>query len=58
MVDRAEGQSLEDYLNERVFSQAGGVTMTPVAEDVEGFRRYLKDYRALLTVERSAVEHI
>ena len=41
MVDRAEGQSLEDYLNERVFSQAGGVTMTPLAEDVEGFRRVM-----------------
>ena len=55
-ANRAEGETLEDYLNRRVFAGVSGTTLTPEAEDVAGFNAYIKQYRALLSVERTAVE--
>ena len=48
-------ESLEDYLSNRVFCGAAGTTLAPDAGDVAGFNEYLKQYRALLDVERTAV---
>ena len=47
---------MENYLNHRVFAGVFGTTLTPEAEDVAGFNAYMKQYRALLSVERTAVE--
>ena len=55
-ANKAEGETLEDYLNGRVFAGVSGTTLTPEAEDVAGFNAYMKQYRALLSVERTAVE--
>jgi sugar (pentulose or hexulose) kinase len=51
-----QGQSLETYLNERVFAGASGTTIAPEAADVEGFNRYMEHFRNLVEVERKAVE--
>lgn len=56
MVNKTEGETLEDYLNHRVFARADAVTVAPEDADVAGFDRYMADYRALLAVERTAVE--
>jgi sugar (pentulose or hexulose) kinase len=56
-ADRAEGQSLVDYLNERVFAEARLETMEPVAADVAGFESFIQRYVAALPVERAAVDH-
>lgn len=53
-----EGESLEDYLNNRVFADVSGSTLEPEAADVAGFNDYMKKYRALLEVEGKAVEVI
>ena len=55
-ANKAEGETLEDYLKRRVFAGMSGTTLTPEGEDVEGFNAYMKQYRALLSVERTAVE--
>ena len=55
---RAENESLEDYLNAHVFADAKGTTLSPAAEDVEGFNKYLTQYKALLKVEKTAVEEL
>ena len=55
MLRRAEGESLEDYLNTHVFSGVEGSTLQPEQADVAGFNAYIKQYRALLDVERTAV---
>lgn len=55
-VDNPEGLNLEDYLDQRVFVGDGGIEVTPSAEDVEGFDRYISNYKACLSVERAAVE--
>ena len=56
MLEKAEGESLEDYLNTHVFAGAKGVTLAPEKADVEGFRDYIARYTAMLDVERKAVE--
>ena len=56
MLEKAEGETLEDYLNTHVFAGAKGVTLAPEKADVEGFRDYITRYAAMLDVERKAVE--
>ena len=57
-LNKAEGESLEQYLNNKVFAGAKGTTMTPDAADVAGFNTYIAAYRNLLKVEATAVEVI
>ena len=57
-ANRAENESLEDYLNDRVFKAAAGSTILPDAADVAGFDAYIKQYKALLKVERMAADAI
>ena len=55
-ANKAEGESLEQYLNDRVFADAVSTTLAPDAADVAGFNAYMDSYRALVEVERKAVE--
>ena len=52
----AEGETLEAYLNNPVFAGVSGSTVQPDEETVNGFNAYMERYRALLDVERKAVE--
>lgn len=56
MLEKTEGETLEDYLNTHVFAGAKGVTLAPEKADVEGFHDYITRYTAMLDVERKAVE--
>ena len=56
MLEKAKGETLEDYLNTHVFAGAKGVTLAPEKADVEGFQDYITRYTAMLDVERKAVE--
>jgi len=58
MLNKVEGESLEDYLNAHVFAGVSGSTLAPEQADVDGFNSYIKQYKALLEVERTAVEKI
>ena len=58
MVKKAEGESLEDYLNAHVFADAKGSTLAPEQADVDGFNAYIEQYKQLLKVEKTAVEVI
>ena len=58
MLNKAEGESLEEYLNAHVFADAKGTTLAPEAVDVDGFNTYIAQYKNLLAVERTAVEVI
>ena len=55
-VCRGDGETLEDYLADRVFSGADSVTVEPDPEDVRGFEEYMERFRALLEIERAAVK--
>ena len=58
MLNKGAGESLEDYLSARVFDDAKRSVIEPDPTDVEGFNEYIVRYRALLDVERIAVERI
>lgn len=58
MADHASGETLEQYLSDRVFAGVKGTTMQPDPADVEGFNAYIRSYQRLLEVERAAVKHI
>lgn len=56
MVNRSPEERLEDFLSHRVFDGVTGSTIQPDPAAVEGFDRYARQYKALLEVERCAVE--
>jgi sugar (pentulose or hexulose) kinase len=55
MAEKAEGETLEEYLANRVFAGAKSTVVRPDPADVAGFAAYLKGYRAALEVEKRAV---
>ncbi len=55
-VNKAENETLEDYLNKYVFAGVKGSTLAPDAAHVAAFNAYLEQYKALLGVERKALE--
>ena len=54
MINRRENETLEVYLASRVFSDNSAEIIMSNAIDVEGFDAYLKKYRNLLEVEKTA----
>lgn len=56
--NKADGETLEDYLNAKVFAGDAGVKLEPDAKDVEGFDRFIERYRGGLDIERAAVDHL
>ena len=58
MCQKEEGESLEKYLNDKVFVDGKVETFEPLKEDAEGFDKFMKDYNAGLAVERAAVDSL
>ena len=56
LVRKEEGESLTDYLNNKVFQDAEGTGMDPVPEDVAGYEKFMELYTEGLKIERAAVE--
>ena len=57
MQTKAEGETLDAYLNNRIFAGETGTTMNPDTADVVGFDRFIEFYKAGLPIEAAAVEH-
>ena len=55
LLNRENGERLEDFLSGRVFAGASGSTIQPDPACVEGFNSYIQRYKALLEVEKTAV---
>ena len=51
----SQGKTLADYLETQVFAGNTGVSIAPTADDVEGFNRYIENYKAGLAIEQAAV---
>ena len=56
MKHKAENETLEQYLDTRVFANDPGFKMAPDKDDREGFDKYMKRYTAGLAVEMKAVK--
>ncbi|MDE5984159.1 MAG: FGGY-family carbohydrate kinase [Eubacterium sp.] len=57
-VADSSNESLEDYLDNNVFSRYKSSVIEPDKQDVKGFADYMKLYKKALAVEKSAVENI
>lgn len=55
-VRNPDAYSLPAYLSNKVFCNCEGVTLDPVAEDVEGFNKFIDTYNACIPVEEAAVK--
>ena len=53
---KEEGESLEDYLDNKVFAAARSTCLQPDAAGVAGFQSYIKRYSASLNAQRAAAE--
>ena len=56
MKNKAAGESLEDYLTNRVFATAKTAVCQPDPEGVAGFRSYMTRYKAALAAQNAAAQ--
>jgi sugar (pentulose or hexulose) kinase len=56
MLHKAEGESLEAYLADKVFAGEDSVTLAPDPQDVAGFATFMDRYHKGLGIERAAVD--
>jgi sugar (pentulose or hexulose) kinase len=57
-INQQEGESLDDFLDAKVFAGDAGVEIQPDPEDVAGFNTFIERYKAGLPIERAAVESL
>jgi sugar (pentulose or hexulose) kinase len=58
MINKAENETLEDYLSRKVFADQVSNTLSPQPKDVEGFNVFMQRYNKGLAIERAAVEYL
>jgi hypothetical protein len=58
MINKADNETLEEYLSQKVFAEKAGMTMPPGPKDVEGFEQFMKRYTKGLAIERAAIDHL
>ena len=56
MLWKDEGETLEDYLDNKVFASAKSSTLMADASDIAGFNVFLSRYKKALPLERTATE--
>lgn len=57
MIHRADGETLEEYLEREVFADNDGTSISPEPSDVEGFELFMERYKKGLPIERAAVDN-
>ena len=58
MIDKAEDETLQAYLSEKVFGDNKGTSMDPVKADVEGFEVFIERYKKGIAIEQAAVDNL
>ena len=56
MLWRENGETLPDYLDNKVFADAKTTTLTADGNDIAGFNAFVKRYQAAFPVEKTATE--
>lgn len=56
MVRKHEGESLADYLDNKVFAGASSTTIMAEQKDIDGFNAFLSRYKSAFPMEKAAVE--
>jgi sugar (pentulose or hexulose) kinase len=57
MANNPDRLTLADYLEKVVFAGNTGTSITPDPADVEGFEKYIADYKRGLAIEKCAVDN-
>ena len=57
LVNKQANQSLADFLDSQVFAGDTGTEIAPTKDEVEGFNRYIEQYKRALPVEEAAVNY-
>ena len=57
LVNKQANQSLADFLDSQVFAGDTGTEIAPTKDEVEGFNRYIEQYKRTLPVEEAAVNY-
>ncbi len=58
MLNKTNGESLTDFLNNKVFANSKTYTLEPDAADVEGFNAFSARYAKGVPIEKAAVEFL
>lgn len=58
MLEHKEGETLSEYLDQRIFAGTESAEASPDPEDVEGFAGFMEYFRKGLPIERAAVESL
>lgn len=58
MLNKAENETLEDYLTNKIFADEVCAKVEPDAKDVAGFNEFMKRYTKGLSIERAAVYNL
>ncbi len=53
MINKKDGQSLEDYLDDVIFSSQKFTCVEPNESDVEGYKRFLENYKKGLAAQKA-----
>ncbi len=57
-LNKEEEQSLEEFLNQKIFTDQNEKVIEPDPADVKGFEEFMQRYKAGLAIERAAVENL
>ncbi|MFN7252284.1 MAG: xylulokinase [Anaerobacillus sp.] len=58
MINKKKTETLEEYLNEKVFKNQSVKNVSPDPKDVEGFEQFMERYKKGLGIERAAVDNL
>lgn len=58
MVDKAEGETLEEYLDKKIFSGMESDTVEPDEKDIEGFEQFTARYSDNIGIMKAAVKSL
>lgn len=58
MSNKKDGETLEDYLENRVFADYKASVIEPDKADVDGFNKYIERYKSAVAVEKSAIANL
>lgn len=58
MKSKNDGETLTDFLNNKVFKGGSVYTLEPVKADVDGFNTFAERYKKGMPIEQSAVDNI
>ena len=55
-AEKEKGETLEAFLENKIFAGKTGIAVAPNEEDEKGFKKFIEQYKRVLKIESAAVE--